>query len=164
VFTHPHSVFTAEMLRPELQDMGCFVDGMDNICATHERVAQHYFADGTIGLACPPLRALLHIMAHGQYDGKGLDAPEVRALFTREALLASDWYAARLQAKQAADAALWTRHVQTLQQFTADPAHAATVKELGLAARLAAARTELARVTAPSYPDSLKGTLGRQPL
>ncbi len=164
VFTHPHSVFTLEMLRPEQQDMGCFVDGMDNICATHERVAKHYFADGTVSLACPPLKALLHIMAHGQYEGKGLDAPEIRALFTREALLASDWYAARLKAKQQADIALWTRHVKTLEQFTADPANAETVAELGLAERLAAARAELAKVTPPAYLDSLKGTLGRQPL
>jgi phosphoenolpyruvate carboxykinase (diphosphate) len=164
VFTHPHSVFTPEMLRPEQQDMACFVDGMDNICATHERVAQHYFADGTIALACPPLKALLHIMAEGTYDGHTLEAPEIRGLFTRESLLASDWYAARLQSKQQADVALWTRHVQTLEQFTADPANAATVAELGLAERLATARAELAKVSAPAYPDSLKGTLGRQPL
>jgi hypothetical protein len=164
VFTHPHSVFTPEMLRPEQQDMACFVDGMDNICATHERVAKHYMADGTISLACPPLKVLLHIMADGQYEGKGLDAPEIRALFTRESLLASDWYAARLKAKQQADVSLWTRHVRTLEQFTADAANATTVAGLGLAKRLTAARAELAKVTAPAYLDSLKGTLGRQPL
>ncbi|MFZ5496409.1 MAG: hypothetical protein ACOZE5_13880 [Verrucomicrobiota bacterium] len=164
IFTHPHSIFTPEMLRPELQDMACFADGMDNICATHERVARHYFADGTITLACPPLQALLHIMAHGHFEGKGLDAPEVRGLFTRENLLASDWYAARLQAKQQTDIGLWTRHVQTLEKFTADPANVATVAQLGLTERLAAARAELAKVSAPAYLDSLKGTLGRQPL
>jgi hypothetical protein len=164
VFTHPHSIFTTEMLRPEQQDMACFVDGMDNICATHERVAKHYIADGTISLACPPLTALLHIMAHGNYEGKGLASSEVRALFTRENLLASDWYAARLKAKQQADIALWTRHVQTLEQFTADAANAATVAALDLAKRLTTARAELAKVTAPAYLDSLRGTLGRQPL
>ncbi|MDQ5979172.1 MAG: hypothetical protein QG602_2146 [Verrucomicrobiota bacterium] len=164
VFTHPHSIFTTEMLRPEQQDMATFADGMDNICATHERVAKSYFADGTIELACPPLKALLHIMAHGHHEGKGADAPEVRALFSREALLASDWYAARLKAKQQADIALWTRHVQTLEQFTVAPANAATAKKLGLAERLAAARAELAKVNAAAYLESLKGTLGRQPL
>ncbi len=164
VFTHPHSVFTTEMLRPEQQDMATFADGMDNICATHERVAKSYFADGTIALACPPLKALLHVMAHGHYEGKDTTAPEIRALFDRDAMLASDWYAARLKAKQQADIALWTRHVQTLEQFTAEPANAAVTKKLGLAERLAAARTELAKVTAPAYLDSLKGTLGRQPL
>jgi hypothetical protein len=164
VFTHPHSIFTPEMLRPELQDMTVFADGMDNICATHERVAKSYFADGTIALACPPLKALLHIMAHGNFEGKGLDAPEIRGLFTRESLLASDWYAARLQSKQQIDIALWTRHVQTLEQFTADPANAAVVKQLDLTARLTTARAELGRVSAPAYLESLRGTLGRQPL
>jgi hypothetical protein len=164
VFTHPHSIFTTEMLRPEQQDMEMFVDGMDNICATHERVAKSYFADGTIEMACPPLKALLHIMAHGNFEGKGADAPEVRALFTREHLLASDWYAARLETKQQADIALWTRHVQTLEKFIADAANTAIVASLDLTQRLAAARAELATVSAGAYLDSLRGTLGRQPL
>ncbi|MEJ1973751.1 MAG: hypothetical protein WDM96_15185 [Lacunisphaera sp.] len=164
VFTHPHSIFTEEMLKPELQGLAIFVDGMDNICATHERVAQSYFADGTIALACPPLKVLLHIMAHGDWEGKDAAAPEVRALFTREALLASEWYAARLYAKQAADVARWTRHVKALEAFVADVANAPTVTGLGLAARLAAARTEAERVSTPVYLASLRGTLGRQPL
>jgi hypothetical protein len=164
VFTHPHSIFTEEMLKPELQDMGIFVDGMDNICVTHERVAQSYFADGTIELACPPLRALLHIMAHGQWEGKDANAPEVRALFTREALLASEWYAARLKSKQAADIALWARHVRTLEAFTADKMNATVAAGLGLEGRLDAARKEAARVAVPGYLATLRGTLGRQPL
>src|SRR5262249_44369623 len=69
VFNHPHVVLTPEMLRPELQDVEIFVNGMDNIVETHKRVAQHYFNDGTIEYACPPLKALLHIMARGQYEG-----------------------------------------------------------------------------------------------
>ena len=164
VFTHPHSIFTAEMLQPETQDLGIYVDGMDNICGTHERVAQSYFADGTVEMACPPLKALLHIMAHGRWEGKDLAAPEVRSLFARESLLASDWYAARLEAKQAADVALWSRHVQTLSGFIAGAGNAATVTRLGLGARLAAANAEAARVATPEYLESLRGTLGRQPL
>ncbi|MBI2517995.1 MAG: hypothetical protein HYV95_13915 [Opitutae bacterium] len=165
VFTHPHSIFTDEMLRPELQDRAVFADGMDNICATHERVAQSYFADGTISLSCPPLRALLEIMAHGRTAaGHGLDAPEVRTLFSRENLLASDWYAARLAAKQAADRALWQRHVQTLTAFLAEPANADVVERLALRDRLAAAQAEAARVATKEYYDSLVGTLGVQPL
>jgi len=115
-------------------------------------------------MACPPLIALLHIMAHGHWDGKGLDAPEVRSLFTRESLLASEWYAARLKSKQAADVALWHRHVQTLSGFLASAGNAATTTSLGLATRLAAAKTEAARVATPAYLESLRGTLGRQPL
>jgi hypothetical protein len=164
VFTHPHSIFTEEMLRPETQDMAMFADGMDNICVTHQRVAQSYFDDGTIALACPPLRALLHIMAKGNYEGHGLDAPEVRNLFTREHLLGSSWYATRLTAKQETDVALWTRHVRTLEDFISDPANKAITTRLRLAKRLVEARAELAKVSAPAYSDSLRGTLGRQPL
>ncbi|MEI6082817.1 MAG: hypothetical protein WCS70_00795, partial [Verrucomicrobiota bacterium] len=99
VFHHPHSVFTPKMLRPETQDLDIFVDGMENIIATQRRVAQAYFDDGSIADACPPLRALLHIMRDDQFDGRDLNHPEVRAMFTRESLLASDWYAARLTAQ-----------------------------------------------------------------
>jgi hypothetical protein len=34
------------MLRPELQDLRVFVDGVDNIISTQKRVAQLYFDDG----------------------------------------------------------------------------------------------------------------------
>ena len=30
MFNHPQAVFSDEMLRPELQDLEIFVDGMDN--------------------------------------------------------------------------------------------------------------------------------------
>ena len=32
--------------------------------------ARLYFEDGTVELACPPLKALLHIMAEGHWEGK----------------------------------------------------------------------------------------------
>ena len=165
LFTHPHSVFTAEMLRPEMQDPAVFADGMDNICATHKRVAQSYFDDGTISMACPPLRALLEIMARGQTEaGHTLESPEVRSLFTREHLLSSDWYAQRLEAKRRGDVALWKRHVSTLSEFCADARNAAVSKRLGLEERLAAARREAERVASPGYLGTLVGTLGTQPL
>jgi hypothetical protein len=165
LFTHPHSIFTEEILKPEKQDLAIFVDGMDNICSTHQRVAQSYFADGTIALACPPLKALLEIMANGQTSGgHGLDAPEVRGLFTREHLLASDWYAARLEAKQKGDIALWRRHVRTLEEYCANPANTDVVERLGLSERLAAAYAESARVAKSEYLAALVGTLGVQPL
>ena len=117
VFNHPHAVFTDAMLRPELQDMDVFADGMDNNIVTQQRVAQCYFDDGSIAQACPPLKALLHIMLHDEWEGKGLDHAEFRKLFTRENLLASGWYAARLAAKQKVDRALWKRHVEYLNNF-----------------------------------------------
>ena len=36
-------------------------------------------------------------------------------LFTREAMLASDWYRERLAVKQERDVALWKRHVAALE-------------------------------------------------
>jgi hypothetical protein len=144
--------------------MALFAEGMDNIVQTHKRVAELYFEDQSIDLACPPIRALLHIMAHGQHEGKELRHPEVRALFTREALLASDWYVRRLEAKQALDLQLWNRHIAYLEQFLARATHAEEARRLGIPQRLKAARLKLKKVQDPEYLQSLKGTLGLQPL
>jgi phosphoenolpyruvate carboxykinase (diphosphate) len=72
-----------------LQGLDVFVDGMDNIVTTQKRVAKMYFDDGSIAQACPPLKALLHIMLHDTWEGKGLGDPEFRKMFTRESLLAA---------------------------------------------------------------------------
>ena len=164
IFNHPHAVFTDEMLRPELQDMGVFVDGMDNIVTTQKRVARSYFDDGSIAQACPPLQALLTIMRNDEWEGKGLGHPDVRNLFTRESLLASDWYAARLVAKQAVDRQLWRRHVDYLDRFSKKASHTDEASRLGISARLERARRTLAEVDSPAYVEQLKGTLGAEPI
>lgn len=163
IFNQPHSVFTDEMLRPELQDANCFADSVDNIVATQRRVAQHYFNDGSIELACPPLRALLHIMRDDQFEGRGLSDPAIRALFTRENLLGSDWYKARLAAKQTIDVDAWRRHITYLNRFLNKANYADEAARLGIANRLAEARVTLARVQSPAYLDELVGTLGAEP-
>jgi hypothetical protein len=165
VFLHPHAVFTDEMLRPELQDMDIFADGVANIVATHQRVAESYFTDGSIELACPPLRALLEIMAHGRSaEGHGLDAPEVRSMFSRESVLASDWYAARLDAKQRSDEARLTRAVASLYDFLDRSDNAGVANRLGLVARRTQAQIERARVGSAEYRAGLVGSIGLQPL
>ncbi|CAM3021984.1 hypothetical protein [Rariglobus hedericola] len=165
VFTHPHVVFTDEMLRPELQDIDIFADGVDTIVTTHQRVAESYFADGSIEQAIPPLRALLEIMAKGQTSaGHGLDAPEVRGLFGREQMLASDWYQARLDAKQKNETTLWSHHVKSLEGILDQEGYAEVVTRLSLKLRLIHAKTELERVQSPAYRQSLEGTLGVHPL
>ena len=164
VFNHPHAVFTEDMLRPELQSLEIFVDGMDNIVATQKRVSQMYFDDGSIKQACPPLAALLHIMRTDEWEGKGLDHPEVRRLFTRDYLLASDWYAARLKAKQAVDRKLWRRHVEYLNQFLRKPSHVDVAEKLDIASRLTSARKTLGEVEAAAYVEQLAGTLGAEPI
>ena len=121
---------------------------MDAIVETQTRVALQYFEDGSVDAACPPLKALLHIMAHGSYEGLGVDAPEIRGLFTREAMLASGWYRERLAVKQARDIALWTRHVEALEAASWNAEEA---------------RLQLARVSAPAYLQELEGTIGADP-
>ena len=86
--------------------------------------------------------------------------PEIRALFTREALLASDWYRERLAIKQQRDVALWERHVRSLSEFLARAGHRDEAERLGIAKRLEQARSELERVSAPQYRSSLVGTIG----
>ena len=164
VFNHPKAVFTDEMLRPEMQGMDVFADGMDNIIAMQKCVSKMYFDDGSIAQACPPLRALLHIMRHDEWEGKNLDSPEVRALFTRENLLASDWYATRLAAKQKLDRALWHRHADYLDRFLKRPSHEDEAQRLGIANRLALARQTLAEIETPAYLEKLTGTIGVEPI
>ncbi|GAB5558848.1 MAG: hypothetical protein SynsKO_04950 [Synoicihabitans sp.] len=164
VFNHPHVVFTDEMLSPEKQGLELFVEGMDNIVVTHERVAQAFFDDGTIEFACPPLAALLHIMAKGNWNGHDLNSPEVRDKFTRDALIESDWYQARLASKQAWDVSLWERHIKSLELALDNPTAEDVVTRLGLADKLKHAKAEHARMSSDEYRQSLVGTLGRQPI
>jgi hypothetical protein len=164
IFNYPHRVFTPEMLQPESQGLDAFADGMDNIAFTQKQVAEAYFADGGIDMACPPLHALLHIMRDGHFENKTLNDPEVRNLFDPAAALASDWYRKRLEAAAEVDHRLWLRHVKNLETFTRRPHNAETVASLGLAARLDYSHRMLARVRDSAYSESLRGTIGAQPL
>jgi hypothetical protein len=150
IFETPDAVFPDPMLRPEKQDLSQFAAGVDAIVETQTRVALQYFEDGSVNAACPPLKALLHIMAHGSYEGRGVDDPVIRGLFTRETMLRSEWYRERLAVKQQRDVALWTRHVEALR---ASP----------FPDRLEEARLQLARVNAPAYLGELEGTIGADP-
>jgi len=150
MFETPSGVFTEEILKPELQDRDAFAAGVDSIVEAQTRVAQGYFRDGSAAGACPPLLALLHIMAEGTYEGRDVTDPAIRALFTREALLASDWYQERLRTKQHRDIALWRRHLEMLEH--------SPVRD-----RLPAARAQLKRVMSPEYLSALVGTLGADP-
>jgi hypothetical protein len=164
IFNYPHRVFTEEILHPELQSLEAFADGMDNITETQKLVAESYFADGGIDLACPPLRALLHIMRDGHFEGKTLNDPAVRDLFDPEKAMASDWYLARLQTAAAVDRVLWQRHVKNLQTFIRRPHNTETAERLGLPARLEHACAMLEKTHSADYAETLRGTIGTQPL
>lgn len=164
VFLHPNAVFTDEMLRPELQDEATFAESMAVIVETHQRVAQSYFDDGTIKLACPPIKGLLEIMAHGQTsEGWDLHSPEFRAMFERENILTSDWYRERLDAQQAADAAHLERGLERLRAFTADSNNASVAQRLGVDGRVNQLSVALDRVKSTQYRESLVGKTGREP-
>jgi phosphoenolpyruvate carboxykinase (diphosphate) len=160
IFELPGSVFPEEMLRPEKQDLAEFADGVNAIVDAQRVVALEYFADESIEDACPPIRALLHIMAHGQYEGKCASDPEIRDLFTRESLLASKWYRERLHAQQAHDTALWKRHEEALEKFLA---RGLPAPELMLHNRLVEAREQLSRTRSDAWLAKLKGTIGADP-
>jgi hypothetical protein len=130
----------------------------------HQRIARSYFDDGSIQEACPPLRALLHIMLHGQYEGKDLNHPEFRALFTRENMLGGDWYGERLVAKQTFDIQLWEQNIRRLEELLNKSSYAGEAKRLGVRERLEMARSQLQRVQAPDYLDFLHGSSGAHPL
>jgi len=154
-------VFPQEFLRPELQNLEMFCAGVDAIVESQRTVAKNYFEDGSVEAACPPLRALLEIMAHGSFNGMGTCDRSFRLMFTRESLLASDWYRERLRTKQTRDIALWQRHVRSLEGFRA--AHHQSQDGIDVDGRFEIARTQLARVSSPAYLEEFVGTIGAEP-
>jgi hypothetical protein len=164
IFDNPNAVFTENILKPETQNMEEYVDGINNIVETQQRVAQRYLDDGSVEDACPPLQALLNIMATGEYQGKDVHHPEIRTMFTREYLLASDWYQERLEIKQHRDIALWQRHLQSLTDFMNLPTHTDEAERLMINERLQTAHDKLENVKSSTYLQSLVGTIGADPL
>jgi phosphoenolpyruvate carboxykinase (diphosphate) len=163
VFDNPSKVFDERILCPERQDMESFADGVLHIAEAQKRVAEIYLQDGSLEIACPPLKALLHIMAMGNWQGYGLDAPEVRSMFTREHLLQSQWYQARLASKQRVDTSLWTRHVSYLTDYCDRPTHSAVTKRLRLREQLQHAKARLNECKQSGYLYHLIGTIGVDP-
>jgi hypothetical protein len=163
IFSSPSLVFNQEMLKPETQDIEMFVSGIENIVASQKRIAEYYFEDGSIQAACPPLKALLHIMVSGEYEGRGIEHPEIRKMFERNTLLVSSWYQDRLKAQQKHDIELWKRHLFHLEQVLSDRAQLAISRKLNLAVRFKKAKEQLYRVSSKKYLDDLIGTIGLDP-
>ncbi|HEX8323713.1 MAG TPA: hypothetical protein VF595_07335 [Tepidisphaeraceae bacterium] len=159
VFDDPAAVFDESMLRPETQSIDDYVDGVENIVDTQQKVASIYLDDGSVEELCPPLNALVHIMAEGTWNGKTEADPAVRAMFSRESVLASDWYQQRLARQQRVETRLLDRHTAYLEQRLSTLADA-SAERATLAGRLAWVKQERGRVTAPQYVESLIGTIG----
>ncbi|MEM8671829.1 MAG: hypothetical protein AAGG48_30200 [Planctomycetota bacterium] len=163
VFDNPSRVFTEDILKPEKQDSESFADGILHIAEAQKRVAMQYMEDGGYELACPPLRAVLSLMAFGEYEGKTIHDPELRKMFSREAMISSDWYQRRLATKKHRDIDHWKDMVHRLNAFL-DSEDEEEINELKIHDRLAYARQQLERVQADDYEDSLIGTLGADPM
>jgi hypothetical protein len=163
VLSNPSTVFDEEHLKPELTSAAVFADGMDNIVEAMREAASHYFADGSVADACPPLRALLHIMRDGTWEGKGLDSPEVRRLFDRAEMLKSEWYAARLDAKRRIDAAKLESHARYLEKFLRRASYSDVAVSLDIKAKLERVVFQARDAKTPAYAERLRGTLGGEP-
>ncbi len=162
IFDNPMKVFDDLILRPEVQDEGAFADGVRYIAEAHESTAKLYFEDGSADAVCPPVRALLSIMAFGEHDGLKINSPELREMFTRESVLQSDWYLRRLEAARSRAVSRCTGFVRHIAATRAMDATGEVSARLDLAARAVRAREELARVSRPDYLDFLNGMIGAQ--
>lgn len=160
IFDTPGAVFPEDMLKPELQDLAQFADGVENIVQAQAKVARAYLEDGSVEAAIPPLAAILRVMAEGSWEGKGADDPELRRLFDRDYVLSSDWYRARLGLYRDRQAAYLERSIveirkaRTDARFT-DPSFAPRLDQT-----LADTEKELRSTLDPAYIESLSGTIG----
>lgn len=164
VFDNPSGVFASDMLQPEKQDLGVFVDGVENIAQAMEKSAKLYFDDGIIEDACPPLRAVLHVMAYGHYNGMSIQDPSIRSMFTRDYLINSQWYQDRLSKKQDIDTRLWTKKINYLERFLERPGYERQAEHLRISDRLKEAKKQLDTTKTDAYIKSLVGTLGADPI
>lgn len=164
---HDISMFVPEIwcrLRPEERDPVAMIrDGMLYVAEAQQRVAKVYIEDGSIADACPPLKALLEIMATGKWDGKTAQDPGFRQMFTRESVLQSDWYKARLVVKQEVDIRLAKRKLASLEAYCQQANHQQVIDRLQLTERLKQARLDLDRYESAEYLQSLRGCIGVDP-
>ena len=160
VFSDPSTVLPPDMLRPELQNLEEFVDGVNNIVETQQRVASHYFEDDSIDRACPPLAALLHIMAHGHWNGKKAQDSEFRKLFTRQSLVESDWYRERLERAVAIERKHLQNSIPYLEAFLKKSHYSRHAESLGITKRLQYARDRNAELGQEGHSNKLVGMIG----
>jgi len=160
IFDEPQAIFSEEILKPENQDMEAFVDGVLNIANGHKKAAMDYFNDGSIEEAIPPIKAILNIMAYGEYQGHTINDSFVRDLFKKETVLSSDWYAARLKSKQNIDADLLKKKITNIEFFIKNPVNKSLIQEFCYEEKLESAKKLYDYYLSDAYLESLIGTLG----
>ncbi len=164
LFDEPLAVFNEKMLKPELQSMEDFVDGINNIVEAQRKVALQYFEDNSIETAIPPLKVLLHIMAYGHYEGKDISDPELRQFFVRENVIKSNWYKKRLKLKQQKDIAFHKWQLKYLKQFMENKDNKALIEEMNIKKRLKKVENMIKYVESDEYYNNLIGTIGADAL
>ena len=164
LFDEPIEVFKERLLKPELQGLEDYVDGINNIVEAQEKVALSYFKDGSVESAIPPLKILLHIMAYGSYEGKEISDPELRKYFERDYVINSDWYLERLKLKQSKDVKFYNDQIAYLEDFIANSNNASIVTEMNLNDRLLKVKKMQKEASSKAYIKRLVGTIGADPL
>ncbi len=158
------AVFNEKMLKPELQGMEEFVDGINNIVEAQQKVALRYFEEGSEQAAIPPLKILLHIMAYGNFEGKDLSNPVLRGYFERDYVTESEWYKERLRLKQQKDSDYLKSSIKYLHDFMVEPNNSTLLNEMQITERLEKAQNQLEYVESEDYLKALVGTIGADPL
>jgi len=164
IFDTPSAVFTEDMLRPELQSIEDFADGVANIAEAQAKAARDYIEDGSADEAIPPLRAILHVMAEGSFEGRSVHDPEIRRLFDREYVLASDWYRDRLERYRDREIAYLERSMEYLRSFLAERAESGSAAGLSAQTELGRAQERLTALRSSSYIERIRGSIGLDPL
>ena len=59
IFDEPQNVFNERMLKPELQDMEDFADGIKNIVEAQEKVAINYFKDDSVSAGNSTIKSFI---------------------------------------------------------------------------------------------------------
>jgi hypothetical protein len=126
----------------------------------HEKIAKSYIADGTADDAIPPLKALIYIMANGEYKDMKVNDEKFRDLFKYEYVINSDWYKERLMNKQEIEIRLMERKIDNLQKFIEKPINESILIEFGYKEKLILAKEKLEFYKSDKYLKSLEGTIG----
>jgi hypothetical protein len=164
LFDTPAAVFPDDMLKPELQSLAEFVDGIENIASAMEKSAKAYIEDGSIEAAIPPLKAVLSVMATGSFEGKSIHDPEVRKLFDRDYVVNSDWYKARLDGYRAREIGYMEKSIAYLRTYLAEKADPKSLSARRSQHELARAKDRLEQVSKPEFDAILNGSIGKDPL
>jgi len=160
IFDNPNVVFEEALLRPETQDIDAYVDGICNIVEAQQGVARGYIKDGSVENACPPLEALLYIMAEGNFKGMDIGHPDIRNMFTSDYLLKSDWYQQRLSIEQKRNINNWQRHAAYISIALDSGRFTDESEQTDLKNKLVEVEQQLDYLHSSEYLDSLQGSIG----